>query len=134
MPNWEECEAPAKTTVNSFDWSHSSAGIDCKQNLCAISNNQPQSPEFSISTKMLRNWLQEESLSDEAIRDCEAIMKSELSVLQQQLRLLQQKNISLTEAIRRLEEEKMELETKVVDETENHMEGGHFSSESVHED
>ena len=44
VPNWEECEAPAKTTVNSFDWSHSSAGIDCKQNLCAISNNQPQSP------------------------------------------------------------------------------------------
>ena len=25
------------------------------------------------------------------------------------------------------------LETKVVDEIENHMEGGHFSSESVHE-
>ena len=26
------------------------------------------------------------------------------------------------------------LETKVVDETENHMEGGHFLSESVHKD
>ena len=26
------------------------------------------------------------------------------------------------------------LETKVVNETKNHMEGGHFSSESVHED
>ena len=134
MLNWEECEAPAKSTVNSFDWSHSSAGTDCKQNPRAISNNQPQSPEFAISTKMLRNRLQEESLSDEAIRDCEAIMKSELSVLQQQLRLLQQKNIALTEAVRRSEEEKMELETKVVDETENHMEGGHFSSESVHKD
>ena len=95
---------------------------------------EQQSPEFTISTEMLRNRLQEESLSDEAIRDCEAIMKSELSVLQQQLRLLQQKNISLTEAVRRSEEEKMELETKVVDEIENHMEGGHFSSESVHED
>lgn len=95
---------------------------------------EPQSPEFTISTEMLRNRLQQESLSDEAIRDCEAIMKSELSVLQQQLRLLQQKNIALTEAVRRSEEDKMELETKVVDETENHMEGGHFSSESVHED
>ena len=91
--DWEECEAPAKSTINSFDWSHSSAGTYCKQNLCAISNNQPQSPEFTISTKMLRNRLQEESLSDEAIRDCEAIMKSELSVLQQQLRLLHQKKI-----------------------------------------
>ena len=28
VPNWEECEAPAKSTVNSFDWSHSSAGTD----------------------------------------------------------------------------------------------------------
>lgn len=61
-------------------------------------------------------------------------MKSELSILQQQLRLLQQKNIGLIEAIRRTEEEKMELESKVVDATENHMEGGHFSSESVHDD
>lgn len=94
----------------------------------------PQSPEFTISTEMLRNRLQRESLSDEAIKDCEAIMKSELSILQQQLRLLQQKNIALIEAIRRTEEEKMELESKVVDATENHMEGGHFSSESVHDD
>ena len=59
VPNWEECEALAKSTVNSFDWSHSSAGTDCKQNLCAISNNQPQSPEFTISTKFLMNHLQE---------------------------------------------------------------------------
>lgn len=42
VPNWEECEALAKSTVNSSDWSHSSAGTDCKQNPCAISNNQPQ--------------------------------------------------------------------------------------------
>ena len=101
---------------------------------CAGSVAEPQSPKFTISTEMLRNQLQEESLSDEAIRDCEAIMKSELSVLQQQLRLLQQKNISLTEAVRRSKEEKMELETKVVNETENHMGGGHFSIESVHKD
>ena len=37
-----KCEALAKSTVNSSDWSHSSAGTDCKQNPCAISNNQPQ--------------------------------------------------------------------------------------------
>uniref|UniRef100_A0A0D6QXM1 PH domain-containing protein n=1 Tax=Araucaria cunninghamii TaxID=56994 RepID=A0A0D6QXM1_ARACU len=94
----------------------------------------PKSEEVAISTETLRKRLQEEGLSEEAIKNCEDIMKSEFSELEQRLRLLQQKNSYLIEKLRLLHAEKMELETKVVDETENHMHGGHFSSESVHED
>eukprot|EP01018_Ginkgo_biloba_P036543 Gb_20843 [translate_table: standard] len=63
----------------------------------------PQSEEIAISTDMLRNRLQKESLSEEAIRDCEAIMKTEFSILEKQLRLVQQKNISLIEKLRQLQ-------------------------------
>ncbi|KAH9309143.1 hypothetical protein KI387_037054, partial [Taxus chinensis] len=41
-PNWEECEALAKSTVNASEWSQSVAGIDCKQHPCALSMHQPQ--------------------------------------------------------------------------------------------
>ncbi|MCY6524872.1 hypothetical protein, partial [Actinobacillus pleuropneumoniae] len=42
-PNWEECEALAKSTINASEWSHSGAGTDCKQHPCAISDQQQQS-------------------------------------------------------------------------------------------
>ncbi|GLJ48105.1 hypothetical protein SUGI_1015660 [Cryptomeria japonica] len=94
----------------------------------------PESQEIAISTGTLRKRLTEEGLSEEAIRDCEDIMNSEFAVLQQQLRLLQKKNIHLIEKLRQLQAEKMELEAKVVDETENSMHGAHCSGESMPED
>eukprot|EP00252_Welwitschia_mirabilis_P011313 TRINITY_DN25449_c0_g1_i3.p1 TRINITY_DN25449_c0_g1~~TRINITY_DN25449_c0_g1_i3.p1 ORF type:complete len:725 (+),score=130.78 TRINITY_DN25449_c0_g1_i3:86-2260(+) len=81
----------------------------------------PQSQEYICSTEVLRNRLQQEHVSEEAIKDCESIMLSEFSNLQEQLRLLQQHNITLLEVVRQLKAEKMELEAKVVDETEGHM-------------
>uniref|UniRef100_A0A0D6QWU4 Apyrase n=1 Tax=Araucaria cunninghamii TaxID=56994 RepID=A0A0D6QWU4_ARACU len=41
-PNWEECEALAKSTVNASEWLQSVRGIDCKQYPCALAIHQPQ--------------------------------------------------------------------------------------------
>ncbi|XP_077235842.1 putative apyrase 7 isoform X2 [Tasmannia lanceolata] len=41
-PQWEECSALAKITVNLSEWSHLSPGIDCELQPCALSNNLPQ--------------------------------------------------------------------------------------------
>lgn len=50
-PNWEECEALAKSTINASEWSHSGAGTDCKQHPCAISDQQqqPQGQFYAMS-------------------------------------------------------------------------------------
>lgn len=51
VPNWEECEALAKSTVNASELSHSGAGTDCKQLPCDISNHQqqPQGQFYAMS-------------------------------------------------------------------------------------
>nr|XP_043623502.1 oxysterol-binding protein-related protein 1D [Erigeron canadensis] len=75
------------------------------------------SEDMVISTEKLRSRLSQEGIIEEVIKDCESIMLSELSALQNQMKALQLKHIVLLDTLRRLETEKIELETTVVDET-----------------
>lgn len=75
------------------------------------------SEEVVVSTEKLRSRLLQEGVSDMAIADCESIMLHEVSELQNQLKTLQLKHVMLLDTLRRLETEKIELETTVVDET-----------------
>lgn len=56
-------------------------------------------------------------MGEAVVKDCESIMLYELSALQNQLKSLQIKHLLLLDTLRRLESEKIELETTVVDET-----------------
>eukprot|EP00249_Psilotum_nudum_P020601 c27775_g1_i1 orf=374-1918(+) len=76
--------------------------------------------EITVSTERLRNRLVDNGLSDEAVRDCENIMLSEFSELQEQFKFMQQSSVRLIERLRQLEAEKVELENTVVDESQNH--------------
>ncbi|ONK77662.1 uncharacterized protein A4U43_C02F9150, partial [Asparagus officinalis] len=73
--------------------------------------------DFSVSTEKLRERLLQEGLKEGAVKDCESIMLSEFTELQNQLKSLHQKHIVLLDTLRQLETEKVELETTVVDET-----------------
>nr|CAD1820045.1 unnamed protein product [Ananas comosus var. bracteatus] len=73
--------------------------------------------EIAVSTEKLRNRLLQEGLSEAVVKECESIMLSEMSELQNQLKSLRQKQIILLDKLRQLETEKVELETTVVDET-----------------
>ncbi|XP_076936827.1 oxysterol-binding protein-related protein 1D-like [Bidens hawaiensis] len=75
------------------------------------------SEEMVISTEKLRSRLSQEGITEEIIKDCESIMLSELTTLQNQMKALQLKHIVLLDTLRQLETEKVELETTVVDET-----------------
>ncbi|XP_021292603.1 oxysterol-binding protein-related protein 1D [Herrania umbratica] len=81
------------------------------------SNDFQPSEDVVISTEKLRSRLLQEGMGEAVIKDCESIMLSELSVMQNQLKSLQRKHIILLETLRQLETEKIELETTVVDET-----------------
>ncbi|CAK7332467.1 unnamed protein product [Dovyalis caffra] len=75
------------------------------------------SEDVVISTEKLRSRLVQEGAGETVIKDCESIMLSELSGMQNQLKALQHKHIMLLDTLRQLESEKIELETTVVDET-----------------
>ncbi|GMH26092.1 hypothetical protein Nepgr_027935 [Nepenthes gracilis] len=73
--------------------------------------------DIPVSTEKLRLRLLQEGIDEAVIEDCESIMLSEVSSLQNHLRALQQKHGVLLDTLRQLETEKIELETTVVDET-----------------
>ncbi|EXB82467.1 Oxysterol-binding protein-related protein 1D [Morus notabilis] len=75
------------------------------------------SEDVVVSTEKLRLRLQQEGIGDAIIKDCESIMLSETSELQNQMKALQHKHVLLLDTLRLLETEKIELETTVVDET-----------------
>lgn len=75
------------------------------------------SENFIASTEKLRSRLSQEGLAEVVIEDCESIMLSEFSELQSQLDSLRRKHSILLNTLSRLEAEKIELETTVVDET-----------------
>lgn len=75
------------------------------------------SEDIVVSTEKLRLRLVQEGVGEVVIKDCESIMLSELSELQNQLKALHWKHIILLDTLRQLETEKIELETTVVDET-----------------
>lgn len=75
------------------------------------------SEDVVISTEKLRSRLVQEGVGETVVKDCESIMLSELSEMQNKLKALQHKHITLLDTLRQLETEKIELETTVVDET-----------------
>ncbi|URE25252.1 oxysterol-binding protein [Musa troglodytarum] len=84
--------------------------------LLTINASEP-SVEVTVSTDKLRGRLLQEGLSESTVKECESIMLSEISELQNQLKSLQQKHLILLDTLRQLETEKVELETTVIDET-----------------
>ncbi|KAL9226374.1 hypothetical protein vseg_002197 [Gypsophila vaccaria] len=83
----------------------------------ALSNSEFAPKEIVVSTEQLRRRMLQEGISEPVIKDCESIMLSEVSELQIQMNALQHKHVALLDTLRRLESEKIELETTVVDET-----------------
>ncbi|KAH7294562.1 hypothetical protein KP509_27G007500 [Ceratopteris richardii] len=71
--------------------------------------------EITISTSKLRERLVQEGLDAHVIEDCEKIMMSEFTELQNHLMTWHQNHVSLIERLRLVEAEKVELETTVVD-------------------
>ncbi|GAB4829282.1 Oxysterol-binding protein- protein 1D [Ancistrocladus abbreviatus] len=80
-------------------------------------NEFAPSEDIAVSTEKLRLRLLQEGMVEAVIKDCESIMLSEVSPLQNQLKALQCRHVALMDTLRRLEAEKIELETAVVDET-----------------
>ncbi|GFP88324.1 oxysterol-binding protein-related protein 1d [Phtheirospermum japonicum] len=81
------------------------------------SNELAPSEEIVISTEKLRSRLTQEGINETVVKDCESIMLGEIGLLQDQMKNLQLKHVLLLDTLRRLETEKIELETTVVDET-----------------
>lgn len=96
--------------------------------------------ELTVSTEKLRCRLLQEGVNEDIVKDCESIVQSEFSELQNQFLALQRKHVLLLDTLRQLEvlwvhtvlaeslfkwptyffmmqTEKVELETTVVDET-----------------
>ncbi|XP_057816277.2 oxysterol-binding protein-related protein 1C isoform X2 [Cryptomeria japonica] len=88
---------------------------------------------ITVSTEKLKKRLSEEGLSEDAIKETEQIMLTEFSELQNKLKLLQQKQFHLLEALRQLETEKVDLETTVVDESQSYSKSRRASLRSRHE-
>ncbi|XP_048331317.2 oxysterol-binding protein-related protein 1C isoform X2 [Ziziphus jujuba] len=95
-----------------------------------MSNSELMAPvdQVTVSTEKLRQRLMQEGVSEEAIHDSEQIMRSEFSVLQNQLMLLKQKQWLLMDTLRHLETEKVDLENTVVDESRQLNDSGASSS------
>lgn len=67
------------------------------------SNDFTPFEDVVVSTEKLRLRLHQEGISETVIRDCESIILSETSELQNQLKSLQHKHVSLLGTLRRLE-------------------------------
>ncbi|KAK8971363.1 Oxysterol-binding protein-related protein 1C [Platanthera guangdongensis] len=85
-----------------------------------ISNCELMAPvdAFTVSTERLRQRLQEEGVSEATIQDSEQIMRSEFVALQGQFAILKQKQLLLTDTLRQLESEKVDLENTLVTESQ----------------
>ncbi|KAL7134984.1 hypothetical protein ABFS83_11G062400 [Erythranthe nasuta] len=81
------------------------------------SSDLAPSEDFVVSTEKLRSRLMQEGISETIVKDCESIVIGEFAEMQNQLKTIQLKHILLLDTLRRLETEKIELETTVVDET-----------------
>lgn len=61
------------------------------------------SEDVVISTEKLRSRLVQEGVGETVVKDCESIMLSELSEMQNKLKALQHKHITLLDTLRQLE-------------------------------
>ncbi|XP_027360753.1 oxysterol-binding protein-related protein 1B-like [Abrus precatorius] len=82
-----------------------------------LPNAEIMSPVVSvvISTEKLRQRLLQEGLNEVAIHQCEDIMKAEISQLHKHIVALKQKQLLLTDTLRHLEAEKVDLENTLVE-------------------
>ncbi|KAG6713826.1 hypothetical protein I3842_05G172600 [Carya illinoinensis] len=80
-------------------------------------NDFASTEDVVVSTEKLRLRMLQEGIGESVIKDCESIMLLELSELTSQFKALQHKHVMLLDSLRQLETDKIELETKVVDET-----------------
>ncbi|PKH48305.1 hypothetical protein CRG98_050362, partial [Punica granatum] len=67
------------------------------------SNDFAPSDDVIVSTEKLRSRLLQDGVTEAVIRDCESLMLSELSELQNQLKVLQRKHVMLLDSLRQLE-------------------------------
>ncbi|XP_030520704.1 oxysterol-binding protein-related protein 1C isoform X2 [Rhodamnia argentea] len=115
----------AETREDRLTWMEALQAV--KDMFPRMSNSELMAPmdNVAVSTEKLRQRLQEEGLREAAIVDSEQIMRSEFASLQSQLLLLKQKQWLLTDTLRQLETEKVDLENTVVDESQRqHIEHG----------
>lgn len=61
------------------------------------------SEEITISTEMLRLKLLEFGLTEEKVKECEAVMLGEFNDVKEQLKVMQQRRLTLLERLRMLE-------------------------------
>lgn len=61
------------------------------------------SEDIVVSTEKLRSRLSQEGICEAVIKDCESIMLSEVSYLQDRLKFLQQKHVMLLDTLKQLE-------------------------------
>ncbi|KAK3427552.1 hypothetical protein EUGRSUZ_F03748 [Eucalyptus grandis] len=108
----------AETREDRLTWMEALQAV--KDMFPRMSNSELMAPmdNLAVSTEKLRQRLQEEGLHEAAILDSEQIMRSEFASLQSQLLLLKQKQWLLTDTLRQLETEKVDLENTVVDESQ----------------
>ncbi|XP_011027608.1 PREDICTED: oxysterol-binding protein-related protein 1C isoform X1 [Populus euphratica] len=101
-----------------------------------MSNSELMAPldNVAVSTKKLRQRLQEEGIREEVIQDGEQIMRTEFAALQNQIVLLKQKQWLLIDTLRQLETEKVDLENTVVDESQRQLNDQRTSSSTVLQD
>ncbi|KAG5245877.1 oxysterol-binding protein-related protein [Salix suchowensis] len=87
-----------------------------------MSNSELMAPMDNVAvSNELRKRLQEEGVREEVIQESEQIMRSEFAALQNQRVLLKQKQWLLTDTLRQLETEKVDLENTVVDESQRQL-------------
>ncbi|KAL8555619.1 hypothetical protein ACS0TY_003427 [Phlomoides rotata] len=96
-----------------------------------MSNSELMAPveNVAVSTERLRQRLLEECVSEAAIQESEQIM-DEFASLQSQKMVLRQKYWLLTDTLRHLETEKVDLENTVVDESQRQLKNIGASSRS----
>ncbi|GAB2256908.1 hypothetical protein Droror1_Dr00022967 [Drosera rotundifolia] len=75
-----------------------------------------QPSDLDVSTEKLRQRLLEEGVSEGIIQDSEMIMRTEFSLMHNQLLVLKQREMLLLDALRQLETEKFDLENTIVNE------------------
>ncbi|XP_044508728.1 oxysterol-binding protein-related protein 1C-like isoform X2 [Mangifera indica] len=95
-----------------------------------MSNSELIAPveKADVSTDKLRQRLLEEGVNEDAIQDIEHIMKTEFSVLYNQLVVLKQRQVLLLDTLRHLETEKVDLENTLVDESQRQLKEQEASS------
>ena len=95
----------AETSVDRGDWfGILQSAQDCfPRNSSMLIGLVAPSEEITISTDKLRQKLLECGLSEEKVKECEDVMLGEFSDVKEQLKVMQQRRLTLLERLRLLE-------------------------------